>query len=147
MFGNILLFGISLNVTAGLGSLLFGWVDDYVGSKKTLNICLISLIITTIGVLLAQDIYQFWFMALLMTSFFGPIQSSSRTLMLKIAPANKRNEMFGIYALSGKITSFIGPFLVGAITLITSSQRIGLATVLIFLIIGFTILQYVDEEK
>jgi UMF1 family MFS transporter len=146
-FSDILIFGISLNITAGLGSLLFGWIDDYVGSKKTLNICLISLIATTIGVLLAQDVYQFWFMALLMTSFFGPIQSSSRTLMLKIAPANKRNEMFGMYALSGKITSFIGPFLVGAITLITSSQRIGLATVVIFLIIGFIILQYVDEEK
>ncbi len=146
-FSDILLFGITLNITAGLGSILFGWIDDYIGSKKSINICLISLIITTIGVLFAQSIQQFWIMSLLMTSFFGPIQSSSRTLMLRITPSNKRNEMFGIYALSGKITSFVGPFLVGTITLIFSNQRIGLATVLIFLISGLVILQYVKEEN
>ena len=146
-FSDILLFGITLNVTAGLGSFLFGWIDDYIGSKKSINICLISLIFTTLGVLCAENVHQFWIMSLLMTSFFGPIQSSSRTLMLKITPADKRNEMFGIYALSGKITSFVGPFLVGTTTLIFSSQRIGLATILIFLVLGLFILQYVDEEN
>ena len=55
-------------------------------------------------------------MALVIGIFVGPAQSASRTLMARLAPADQRTEMFGIYALTGKVTAFIGPFLFGTAT-------------------------------
>jgi UMF1 family MFS transporter len=98
-------------------------------------------------VLVAQTTTQFWIAGLIMSTFFGPVQAASRTFMARLAPAELRGEMFGLYAVSGKITSFAGPFVVGAVTALASSQRIGMATILIFLIAGLALLQTVDEPR
>lgn len=142
---DIIIFGIALNVTAGLGAAGFGWFDDRLGSKQTLNISLIALITSAVFVLIAQTVAQFWVSALIMSIFFGPVQAASRTFMARLAPAEIRGEMFGLFAVSGKITSFMGPFAVSAVTLMAGSQRIGMATVLVFLIGGLVLLQGVKE--
>jgi len=144
---SILMFGITLNITAGLGAVIFGWVDDYFGPKKTLIISLIFLIITSIGVLIAQTVFVFWFISLFMTLFFGPIQSSSRTLMIQLAPKGKNTEMFGLYAVSGKITSFLGPFAIATITMISENQRAGMSVILVFLFAGLFLLTLVKDKK
>ena len=56
--------------------------------------------------------------------------------MGRIAPPGMRNEMFGLYALSGKATAFLGPFVLGTVTFWTGSQRWGMATILVFFIVG-----------
>lgn len=142
---DIILFGIALNVTAGTGAAVFGFVDDRMGSKKTLTISLIALIGTSVGVLLAQTTTQFWIAALTMSIFFGPVQAASRTMMARLAPEDMRGEMFGLYAVSGKVTSFAGPFAVGWITAMASSQRIGMASILVFLCVGLYVLRGVRE--
>ena len=142
---DIIMFGIALNVTAGIGAAVFGWVDDRFGSKQTLTISLVALVITSSGVLLAQTVPQFWAAALAMSVFFGPVQSASRTFMARLTPPNMRGEMFGLYAVSGKVTSFAGPFAVGWVTALAGSQRIGMATILIFLIGGLALLRTVKE--
>ena len=144
---DIIILGIGLNVTAGLGAAAFGWVDDAFGSKKTLTICLGALTLSSIAVLLAQTIPQFWFSALLMSTFVGPVQAASRTFMARLAPTELRGEMFGLFAVSGKITSFMGPFAVGALTLMAGSQRIGMASILVFLILGLFLLQAVKDPS
>ena len=53
-----------------------------------------------------------------------------------IAAKEMSTEMFGLYALSGKITAFIGPWLLGMITLHFDSQRAGMATIMVFFVIG-----------
>jgi UMF1 family MFS transporter len=58
-----------------------------------------------------------------------------------------RGEMFGLFAVSGKITSFMGPFAVGALTLMAGSQRIGMASILVFLILGLFLLQAVKDPS
>lgn len=142
---DIILFGIALNVTAGLGAAVFGWIDDRLGSKRTLTWSLLALIATSCGVLLAQTPTQFWIAGLAMSVFFGPVQAASRTFMAHLAPPDMRGEMFGLYAVTGKITSFMGPFAVGAVTALAGSQRIGMATILVFLIVGLILLQSVKE--
>jgi len=144
---DIILFGIALNVTAGAGAVAFGTIDDKLGSKRTLTISLIALILTSIGVLLAQTETQFWIAGLTMSIFFGPVQAASRTFMARLAPPELRGEMFGLYAVSGKITSFAGPFAVGAVTALASNQRMGMATILVFLIVGLALLQTVQEPR
>lgn len=144
---DIIIFGIALNVTAGIGAAVFGWIDDRYGSKLTLTVSLTALSVSAIGVLLAQTITQFWVTALIMSTFFGPVQAASRTFMARLAPPDMRGEMFGLYAVSGKVTSFAGPFAVGAVTALAGSQRIGMATILVFLIIGLILLQSVKEPR
>ena len=142
---DIILFGIALNLTAGAGAAIFGWLDDRIGSKRTLTISLVALIVSSVGVLLAQTVPQFWVTALTMSIFFGPVQAASRTFMARLAPPDMRGEMFGLYAVSGKVTSFAGPFVVGWVTILAGSQRIGMATILIFLCVGLVLLRTVSE--
>ena len=79
--------------------------------------------------------------------FLGTNQSASRSLMARFTPAKKQNEFFGFFAFSGKATAFLGPFLLGYLTQAFGSQRFGVAVVLILLVIGTIILQFVDESK
>ncbi len=142
----IIMLGISLNVTAGLGAFLFGWVDDKIGSKPTIVISLVALLATSAVVMAAQDKNTFWIAALAMSTFFGPVQAASRTLMARLSPPAMRGEMFGLFALSGKVTAFAGPALVGWVTLATGSYRLGMSTVLIFLAVGLILLRGVKED-
>lgn len=136
-FEEVLLFGITMNITAGFGAICLGWMDDYLGSKLTVIISLICLTGLGIPLLLLHDKYLFWGVALLLCLFVGPVQSASRSLMVHLLISKKMSaEMFGLYALSGKITAFVGPWLLGLITLTFDSQRIGMATVLVFFVIG-----------
>ena len=80
--------------------------------------------------------------------FVGPVQSASRSLMVRLIDAKKMStEMFGLYALSGKITAFIGPWLLGLMTLTFHSQRVGMATILVFFALGALLLVPVKIEK
>lgn len=136
-FEEVLLFGITMNITAGIGALFLGWLDDRLGSKPTVLASLFCLSIFGVPLLFLHDKYIFWAVALLLCIFVGPVQSASRSLMVRlITEKNMSAEMFGLYALSGKITAFIGPWLLGTMTLLFASQRVGMATVIVFFIVG-----------
>ena len=143
---DIIVLGISLNVTAGLGAIAGGWLDDRIGSKRTIVISLISLIVTSAVVMAAQDKSTFWIAALVMSTFFGPVQAASRTLMAHLSPPAMRGEMFGLFALSGKVTAFIGPAAGGWVTMATGSYRLGMSTTVLFLIAGLWLMRGVKEE-
>lgn len=136
----VLMFGIALNVTAGLGALGFAFLDDSWGSKPVILTAVGAITAIGAGMLLVEDKTLFWGLGLALGAFLGPAQAASRTLMARLAPEEMTTEFFGLYALSGKITAFLGPMLLGWITLATDSQRIGMATVLIFLIAGWLLL-------
>jgi len=140
-FEEVLLFGITMNITAGLGAVLLAWMDDFFGSKRTVIVSLVFLVLLGIPLLFMHNKSAFWTVALLLCIFVGPVQSASRSLMVKLI-ANKEmsTEMFGLYSLSGKITAFIGPWLLGLMTLTFGSQRVGMATVLVFFSIGAMLL-------
>jgi MFS transporter, UMF1 family len=141
----VLLFGIGLNIAGGIGAAAFGWVDDRVGSKKTVAIALVGLIIPATLMLIVRSVQTFWILAMILGLFVGPLQTASRSYMARAAPDHLRNQMFGLFALSGKATAFVGPLVVGWITAWTGSQRIGMSTVVVLLVIGFILLQRVPE--
>ena len=144
-FQEILVFGIILNVTAGLGAAGFAWVDDWLGSKPTIMIAVAALTLLGAATLLVET--KLWFMILGagLGIFIGPAQAASRTLMARLAPAELRTEMFGLYALSGKATAFLGPATVGWVTLWFDSQRAGMATILLFFLAGLALLAPLKE--
>jgi UMF1 family MFS transporter len=136
----VLMFGIALNVSAGLGSAAFAWVDDRIGSKTTIAIALVAVMVLGGAILVVKSKAVFWVLGVVLGAFFGPIQAASRTFMAHLAPDTMRTEMFGLYALTGKATSFLGPLLLGWVTLAFDSQRAGMATVLVFFAVGLWLL-------
>ncbi|MGG5886837.1 MFS transporter [Falsiroseomonas sp. HC035] len=142
----ILLFGIAMNVTAGLGAAGFALIEDRVGSRRMVLGALLAMVVLGAGLLLATSELWFWIMALSLGLFFGPAQAASRSFMARLAPPGEVSAHFGLFALSGRITGFLGPAALAAVTTATGSQRLGMATVLVFLAIGAAILATVRER-
>jgi UMF1 family MFS transporter len=146
-FRDILIFGIVLNVAAGLGAMAFAWVDDRLGPKRTILISLVGLIGFGVAALAVDTVGALYLTGCGLGLFIGPAQSASRSMMARMAPAHLQTEMFGLYALSGKATAWMGPALVGWVTLWAGSQRAGMATILLFFLVGLALLWRVPEPK
>ena len=157
------LFGILLILSAAAGGLAGGWLDDRVGSRRLILIALLGLVTTVILIVsLAPDSMLFglvalpteqtdaafgsaterWFMILAAAAglLFGPCFASSRTLAARLAPPGMTAEYFGLYALSGTITAFLGPLVIALVTAAFASQRAGLGAVALFLLGGWVLL-------
>ena len=141
----IILFGIALNVTAGLGAGSFAWLDDRIGSKRTIMTALIGLLLAGTPILFVTSKTAFWILALFLGVFIGPAQAASRSLMARLAPPGQVTKMFGLFALSGKVTAFFGPAILALVTAIFASQRAGMATVIVLIGAGGLILATVEE--
>ena len=136
----VLVFAIVMLVAAGIGATAFAWFDDWIGAKPTIMIALIGLTVFGVAVLLIESKTWFVVIAACLGIFVGPAQAARRSLMAHLAPADLRGEMFGLYALSGRITAFLGPAIVGWVTFATDSQRWGMATIPVFLVVGFVLM-------
>ncbi|HKB54586.1 MAG TPA: MFS transporter [Ramlibacter sp.] len=143
----VIMFGIVLNVVAGLGALGFGFVDDRIGGKKTVMLTLVALAAATVVGVLAPNKTWFWIAGIFIGIFGGPNQAASRSLMGRFSPVEHQTEFFGFYALSGKITSFLGPIALGTVAELAHSQRAGVATVIAFFVVGGVILALVAERR
>lgn len=146
-FTEVIWFGIALNVTAGIGAALFAWVDDKAGSKATILIALACLIVLGAVGVLAESKQTFWLFGMALGVFVGPAQAASRSLMARLAPRELQAEMFGLFALSGKATTFLGPLVLGTVTEAFGSQRAGMASVLGFFLAGLLLLLRVEEPR
>ena len=146
-FEEVLFFGIIVNIAAGIGAWCFGYLDDHLGGKLTIQITLIGFVIAATIAVVPQEKIWFWIAGILVGLFAGPNQSASRSLMGRFVPQNKETEFYGFYAFSGKATAFLGPLLMGVITQASGSQRFGMATVGLFFIVGGLLLRTVDEQK
>ncbi len=145
-FQELLTFGIVINVGAGLGALAFGFVDDRLGGKVTVALSVAALAAATLLGALAPTPAWFWASAILVGVFAGPNQSASRSLMARFVPARHESEFFGFFAFSGKVTSFLGPALLGVLSE-AYSQRVGVASLLFFFAVGGLLLWRVDERQ
>lgn len=145
-FQEILLFGIGLNVTAGLGALAFAFIDDMIGSKKTVMIALVALVLLGGAIVMIHDKTVFMALALTLGIFIGPAQAASRTLAARLTPPDMAGQTYGLYAFTGKSIAFLGPLAFGAATSFFDSQRAGLVTILLFWLAGMALLAKVKEE-
>jgi len=136
----VLMLGILLNVTAGIGAMAMAHLDDRIGSRRTVLLSLAALGVLGTAILLVRSAEAFWVLALGLGIFVGPAQSASRSLMARMAPTESRNAQFGLFALSGRITGFVGPAALGAVTAATHSQRAGMAIIVVLLAAGGALL-------
>jgi len=163
-------FGVLMLIFAGLGCLLGGWLDDKIGSKRTIVWSVLVLVIGAGGMAsvgpdrvfffvetahvaevdglfasLPEQVYMFF--SVIMGLGMGPTQSASRTMMARLAPKTMMTEFFGLFALSGKATAFLAPLLIGLATGVFQDARASLFVILVMLAIGLVIILPVKEER
>jgi len=167
------IYGIVLSIFAVFGGVFGGWLDDHLGSKRAI---LISIGGTALSILAAvsitprelffvipwdPDAPKVWSLpffstvpelvylavVILVAIFVTAAYANSRTMLARLAPPSKMSEFFGLYALSGTATAFIGPLLVGAATDIFDSQRVGFGSIMLLLVIGLIGILFVKEER
>ncbi len=136
----VIVFGIALNLSAGIGAFGFAWLDDRLGSRRTIAIGLAALTAIGAALLVVESKTAFWILGVAIGPFFGPVQAASRSLAARLAPAEHRAQVFGLFALSGRITAFVGPAMLGTVTALAGSQRAGMATILPFFLVGLFLL-------
>ena len=156
------LFGILLTITGAAGALLGGALDDRVGSKPVILSALALLLAALVAILLigrdhvgpfavappapGDGLYasagERAYLAIGAAIGFaaGPLQAASRTFLARVAPADRITQFYGLFALTGRITSFLGPLLVAAVTQATASQRAGISVITVFFLVGGALL-------
>jgi UMF1 family MFS transporter len=162
-------FGILLAIAGTFGAWLGGKLDDTLGPKRVIAGSTVVLLLSIIGILLVNKDSIFFvqvappvpggplfsgaaeraYLALgcLIGTAAGPLQAASRSLLVRMAPKDRVAQYFGLFALTGKVTSFVGPLLVGTITAITASQKAGMAVLVIFFVAGLALLSRVREDN
>ena len=143
---DLLVLSVLMNVTAFIGAIIGGYANDRFSSKSVIIFSLIGLILSSSIILFLKSKIIFLVFASINGFFIGPVQSASRVFMTKSIDENNQASGFGLFALSGKLTSFIGPLLVSTITYISNSQKIGFSSAIVLLLIGLLILLKVKKN-
>lgn len=143
----VLMFGITLNLSAGIGAIAFSWLDDAIGSRRTILWSLVGLIVMATTALVVESATMFWVAGSVLGIFVGPAQAASRSYLAHVSPPTMRTEMFGLYEMAGKATAFMGPLLVASVTHLSQSQRGGMYVVVGLMVVGFVIMLGTPEAK
>ncbi len=137
---DILIFAIGLNITAGIGAIIAAPLNDRVGSLRLIRISLFFLIIFGAVCIMAISPLLFWAAGLALGLFIGPCQSAARAHIAVLAPPAQRASLFGLFMLSGKATSFLGPLIYGWLVFGFGTERAGMVVVVILLALGLVLL-------
>lgn len=131
-----------------IGSLVFGVITDSIGAKRTIAINLGIWILVVAGAYVVQTKEMFYLIGAIAGSSMGASQASSRSLMAQLTPKEREAEFFGFYdGLCGKASAVVGTFLFGLISYITEDQRLSVLTIGLFFVIGFILLERVDDTE
>jgi UMF1 family MFS transporter len=169
-----LMFGFVLSVFCVAGGFIGGWLDERFGSRRAI---LIGGAITCVSMVFAvsstpQQLLFFipyeaarhppllplpyfasaaeliFLAAYMSMACFGTaVIANSRAMLARIAPLSSMAQFFGLFALSGTATAFLGHFMVNQFTALSHSQRIGFSSTLILMLAGFSLLLLVREER
>ncbi len=109
--GEVIIFGAAANIVAGVSTMLAGLLDDRVGPKKVILISLVALVLLGLLIFVLHDGGKsvFWGLGLGLTVFVGPAQAASRSFLARLIPDGKSGEIFGLYATTGRVVSFLSP--------------------------------------
>lgn len=162
----LIVFFLIVQTTAILGAVIFGVLSDSFGQKKLLIISILIWIFTILLAFITSDSnsalmirassllgmeprqlgrHSFYVVGLLAGSVMGATQSTSRSLMSKLTPFERKTEFFGFYSFFGKSSAILGPLVFGYVSFISGEQRLAILTIGLFFIVGVGILSFVKD--
>ena len=155
---NIGIFGILAIITGAIFAWIGGRADKRFGPKPVilLNVVILSLCVLAIvfvgrdsvfGIAVGSDSslpdIAFYAIGAVIGACGGALQSSSRSMLVRQAEGDKMTESFGLYALTGKATSFLAPLSIGVVTDVTDSQQLGIVPLIVLFLLGLFLLRWV----
>ncbi len=136
-----------VNVTAALGALAFGYVQDRLGHVPTLALTLLGWIAMTLIAADSQGRAAFWVAANLAGVCLGSSQSAGRALIGYLSPEDRHAEFFGLWGLAVKLSAILGPLTYGAVAWAMSSHRLAILASGSFFVVGLAILLGVNVRR
>ena len=154
-------FGVISAITAAIACWIGGKLDQKYGPKAVIRATIWVLIGVCVA-LVFMDRQSFFGLNLAPASplvdrvFYlcgaliggagGMLQAASRTMMVRHTKVSEAAQSFGLYALSGKVTSFLAPALIALVTGLSGSPRLGIAPLIGLFLLGLFLLKRVDAK-
>ncbi len=145
-FTDLVVFGIALNLVAGVSTIFAGRLDDRFGPKNVIVISVFGLVACTLAVFILVDLGtpMFWVAGLILATFVGPAQAASRSFLARVTPAGKEGEVFGLYATTGRAAGWMASLAWGVFIALSGSQTLfGLLGIALVLLAGGIMLLFV----
>ncbi|MFV0303846.1 MAG: MFS transporter [Paracoccus sp. (in: a-proteobacteria)] len=154
-------FGVVSALAAAIISQLGGRADKAYGPKPVIVVSTLALIAVCVliigmsrsslfGIALAEGSRLpdaiFFACGAVIGGAGGALQAASRTMMVRHTTPEKATEAFGLYALSGKATAFLAPFLIASVTAVSGNQRIGISPLIVMFLLALVLLHWVKAE-
>lgn len=157
----IAIFGIIGAVTAGIFTYVGGVFDSRLGPKPVIRACIwILILVCSIIVGMSRETFfgvplpdgstlpdtLFMVCGAAIGGAGGALYAASRSMMVRHTNPDRPTEAFGLFALSGKATAFLGPLLIGIVTTITQNPRLGISPIILLFLVGLVLLIWVNRE-
>ena len=139
---------LMIQFIAFFGALLFERVARLLNAK---NAILISLALWS-GVIvysyaLLQTTTQAWVLGAVIAIVLGGSQALSRSLFSQMIPAGREASFFGLYEISERGTSWIGPLIFGIVAGATNSYRQAILSLIVLFVSGMLLLAMTDTDR
>ncbi len=141
----MILFIVS-NLSGAIGAIAFGFIQDRIGIRKSLQILLVIWVLTLTAVYFTKEIQIFWVLAAIMGAGLGSLQSAGRGMVALMAPKSKSGEIFGFWSLTYKLGGIVGLPLYGFLAY-KIGHRPSMLFVAGFFVLALIGLRWVDEKR
>lgn len=145
-FTDLVIFGIALNIVAGISTILAGRLDDRFGPKLVIVVSVFGLVACTLIVFFFADLGAglFWAVGIVLAAFVGPAQAASRSFLARVTPAGREGEVFGLYATTGRAAGWMASLLWGILIVVAGNQTLyGILGITLVLLVGGIMLLFV----
>jgi MFS transporter, UMF1 family len=145
-FTDLVIFGIALNIVAGVSTILAGRLDDRFGPKLVIVVSVFGLVACTLIVFFFADLGAglFWAVGIVLAAFVGPAQAASRSFLARVTPAGREGEVFGLYATTGRAAGWMASLLWGILIVVAGNQTLyGILGITLVLLVGGIMLLFV----
>lgn len=137
-----------VNVTACIGALAFGYVQDAIGKKRALAITLLGWLLMVGFAWFASTPGLFWVAANLAGICMGSSQSAGRALVAYFSPPDRAAEFFGLWGVATRLSAVLGPLTYGVVSWVSGgNHRLAMLITGVFFIVALVVLVRVDEAR
>jgi UMF1 family MFS transporter len=137
-----------VNITAAIGALAFGYVQDRIGHKRAVGITLLGWIVMVARAYTAVEPSRFWLAANLAGLCLGASQSAGRAFIGYLSPSARRAEFFGLWGLAVKLSSILGPMTYGtAVWASGGDHRLAMLFTGVYFLVGLAVLLGIDVQR